>query len=59
MTEKEIYKGIIETKSIKTNVLYFQRDIEDLENNLNQNLSQVKRYVELDKNNKRYKAKNF
>lgn len=52
MTEKEIYKGIIDAKNIKNNVLYFQRDIEDIDDNLIQNLSQIKRYVELDKNNK-------
>jgi hypothetical protein len=52
VTEKEIFKGILNGKNVANNVLFFERNIVDIEENLNMNTSLVKKFVDLDKHNK-------
>jgi len=51
VTEKEIYNGILNGKDLKNNVLFFEREIEDIEQQLiqNSNKSVLSKYIELDK----------
>lgn len=51
MTEKEIYNGLFNAKNVGDNVLYFQRNIIDLDENIKTNVSLAKKFTELDKNN--------
>ncbi|RNA01612.1 NACHT and WD repeat domain-containing 2-like, partial [Brachionus plicatilis] len=51
VTEKEIFNGILKAKNVEKNVLYFEREIEDLDENIEKNVSIAKRFTELDKKN--------
>jgi hypothetical protein len=51
VTEKEIFNGILKGKDLKNNVLFFEREIEDIEQQLQKNAdkSVLSKYIELDK----------
>jgi len=49
VTEKEIFNGILNNKNTANTVLYFQRNIVDIDRHLTKNLSLVRKFVELDK----------
>lgn len=51
VTEKEIFNGILRAKNVDRNVLYFEREIEDLDENIDKNVNMAKRFTELDDNN--------
>ena len=51
-TEKEIYNGIIKTKTVSENVLCFLREIDDIEESVRKNLNIAKTYIDVDRNNK-------
>lgn len=51
VTEKEIFNGILSAKNTKNNVLFFIREIDDIVENINTNLSVSKKFIDLDKNN--------
>ena len=38
-------------KNIKNNALFFLREIDDIEENINSNVNLAKRFIDLDKNN--------
>lgn len=56
VTEKEIFKGVLTAKNQENNVLFFQREIIDIEAKFeeaklnNKNLSLFKRFIDIDKN---------
>ena len=50
MTEKEIFNGILNNKNTSNSVLYFQRNIVDIdEYAAKSNLSIVKKFIDMDK----------
>ncbi|RNA01260.1 NACHT and WD repeat domain-containing 2-like, partial [Brachionus plicatilis] len=51
VTEKEIFNGILRAKNVEKNALYFERDIEDLDEKIDQNVNMAKRFIELDNTN--------
>ena len=52
VTEKEIYNGVLNNKKVEKNVLFFQREIEGIEESLNTNLKLAKKFIDIDDNNK-------
>ena len=56
VTEKEIFKGILNGKNILNNALFFVREIEDIEsvceNVEKKHLSLVKKFIDIDKNDR-------
>jgi hypothetical protein len=51
VTEKEIFKGILNAKNNQNNTLFFERNIVDIEQHLGQNVSLIKKFIELDAEN--------
>ena len=52
MTEKEIFNGILRAKNVENNVLFFEREIEDIEKHIESNTTLARRFIDLDKTNK-------
>lgn len=53
MTEKEIFNGILNSKNTSNTVLYFQRNIVDIDKYAaDKNLSIVKKFIDMDKEDK-------
>ncbi len=52
MTEKEIFNGILKAKNVKNNVLYFEREIEDIESYVDSNPSLTAKFIDLDSDKK-------
>ena len=48
MTEKEIFNGILNAKNLAHNVLFFEREIVDIEQNIQSNRSLASKFVDLD-----------
>ena len=51
VTEKEIFNGIIKAKNPNNNVLYFEREIENIEEKIGANPDLARRFIDLDANN--------
>ena len=51
VTEKEIFNGIIKSHNPINNVLYFEREIEDIEQHIDSNPELTRRFIDLDSNN--------
>ena len=52
MTEKEFYNGILNAEEAENNSIVFLREIEDIEENIEQNTRLTGCFIELDENNK-------
>lgn len=50
MTEKEIFNGILRTTNNENNVLYFEREIEDIETAIMSEPKLAGRFIDLDEN---------
>ena len=51
MTEKEIFNGVLRGKDLKNNVLFFEREIQDIESHVKTSQkSLISKFIELDKN---------
>ena len=48
VTEKEIYNGILNAKNLANNVLFFEREIVDIEQNIQSNRSLASKFIDLD-----------
>lgn len=56
VTEKEIFNGILNNKNTSNTVLYFQRNIVDIDEYAAKNLAIVKKFIDLDKEDRVDKA---
>jgi hypothetical protein len=52
VTEKEFYNGILNAEEAENNSIVFLREIEDIEENIEQNTRLTGCFIELDENNK-------
>ena len=50
MTEKEIFNGVIRAKNIENNVLFFVREIDDIEEHYKDNIKLSLKFIDIDKN---------
>ena len=48
VTEKEIFNGILNAKNLANNVLFFEREIVDIEQNIQNNRSLAAKFIDLD-----------
>lgn len=56
VTEKEIFNGILNNKNTSNTALYFQRNIVDIDEYAAKNLAIVKKFIDLDKEDRVDKA---